>query len=245
VAASLTDSTKIIFNEAAIQFMGLKDPVGKKVKFVGQEMEIIGIAKDFHFQSLHENIKPLLFYLAPDDTWLFMAKIQAGQDRMVIDRLQQLYRQFNPGFSFEYSFLDANYQNQYVAEERVSTLSRYFAGLAILISCLGLFGLTAFTAERRKKEIGIRKVLGASAHSVVFLLSKDYLKLALMAIFLAFPFAWWMAGQWLNGFAYRIDLGSDIFVVAGFSIILITLLTISFQAIKAALTNPVKSLKAE
>lgn len=240
-----SDSTKIIFNEAAIGFMGLKEPVGKKVKFWGSEMEIVGVTKDFHFQSFHEKVKPLLFYLAPDNTWRFMAKIEAGKDQAVIDRLRQLYRQFNPGYSFEYTFLDADYQNLYVAEQRVAVLSRYFAGLAILISCLGLFGLAAFTADRRKKEIGIRKVLGASVRSVIYLLSKDFLKLTLIAIILAFPLAWWMASQWLNNFAYRIHLGSDIFLIASCSIILVTLMTVSFQAIKAALSNPVTSLKAE
>jgi putative ABC transport system permease protein len=240
-----SDSSKIIFNEAAVQFMGLKNPIGKKVKLWDKEMEIVGIAKDFHFQSLHEKVKPLLFVLAPDRTWKFMVKIQAGKDQAVIEKLQQLYRQFNPGYSFEYSFLDADYQNLYVAEKRVSMLSRYFAGLAILISCLGMFGLAAFTAERRRKEIGIRKVLGASAHSVVFLFSKDFLTLTLIAILIAFPLAWWMASQWLNSFAYRISLGSETFLVAGISIILMTLLTISYQAISAALSNPVKSLKAE
>jgi putative ABC transport system permease protein len=239
------DSAKVIFNEAAIRFMGLKDPIGKKVKMWGTEMQIVGIAKNFHFQSLHEIVKPLLFYLAPGNTWRFMAKIETGKEQQVIGRLQQLYRQFNPGLLFEYSFLDADYQKLYVAEARVSVLSRYFAGLAILISCLGLFGLAAFTAERRKKEIGIRKALGASARSVAILLSKDFLKLTLIAILLAFPVSWWMASQWLSSFAYRIDLGSGIFVVTGVSIILITLLTISFQAIKAALSNPVKSLTAE
>lgn len=239
------DSTKLIFNEAAIRFMGIKDPVGKRVKLWDKEMEIVGIAKDFHFASLHEKVKPLFFLLAPGETWRFMAKIEAGKDKAVIDKLNQLYRQFNPGFSFEYSYLDADYEKLYVAEQRVSMLSRYFAGLAILISCLGLFGLAAFTAERRKKEIGIRKVLGASMRSVVFLLSKDFLKLALIAILIAFPFSWWMASQWLDSFAYRIYLGSGIFVITGFSIIVITLLTVSFQAVNAALSNPVKSLKAE
>ncbi len=239
------DSTKIIFNEAAIRFMGLTDPIGKKVKMWGTDMQIVGIAKDFHFQSLHEKVKPLLFYLAPGNTWRFMAKIETGKEEQVIGRLQQLYRQFNPGLPFEYSFLDADYQKLYAAEARVSVLSRYFAGLAILISCLGLFGLAAFTAERRKKEIGIRKVLGASARSVVILLSKDFLKLTMIAILLAFPLSWWIASQWLSSFAYRIYLGSGIFVVTGVSIIVITLLTISFQAFKAALSNPVKSLKAE
>jgi putative ABC transport system permease protein len=240
-----SDSTKIIFNEAAIQFMGLKDPIGKRVKFWDNDREIVGVAKDFHFQSLHEKVKPLLFFVAPGNTWRIMAKVETGKDQVVIDRLQRVYRQFNPGFPFEYSYLDVDYQKLYVAEQHVSLLSRYFAGLAILISCLGLFGLAAFTAERRKKEIGIRKVLGASARSVVFLLSKDFLKLTLIAIVLAFPFGWWMASRWLNSFAYRINLGSDIFLLAGLSIVFISLLTTGLQAAKAALSNPVKSLKAE
>ncbi|HTR28604.1 MAG TPA: ABC transporter permease [Puia sp.] len=239
------DSTKIIFNEAAIRFMGLNDPIGKKVKLWGREFQIVGVAKDFHFTSLHEKVKPLFFYLDPGNTWRLMARIETGKEQQVIGRLAQLYRQFNPGLPFEYSFLDTDYQNLYAAERRVSVLSRYFAGLAILISCLGLFGLAAFTAERRRKEIGIRKVLGASARSVVILLSKDFLKLALIAILLAFPLSWWMASQWLSSFAYRIYLGAGIFMIAGCSIIFITLLTVSFQAVNAAVSNPVKSLKAE
>jgi putative ABC transport system permease protein len=239
------DTTKIIFNEAAIRFMGLKDPIGKMVKVWGEDKQIIGVAKDFHFESLHEKIKPLFFELDPRNAYRFVVKVQAGKEKQAIGQLQQAYNRFNPGFSFDYSFLDKDYQNIYVAERRVSILSRYFAGLAVLISCLGLFGLAAFTAQRRSKEIGIRKVLGASVSNVVLLLSKDFLQLVLVSLVIAFPLAWWILTQWLNGFAYRISIGIGVFIVAGMLITLITICTISFQSIKAALANPVRSLKAE
>ncbi len=150
-----------------------------------------------------------------------------------------------PGFPFEYNFLDEAYQKQYITETRVGILSRYFAGLAILISCLGLFGLATFTAQKRRKEIGIRKVIGASVNGIVVMLSKDFLKLVLISLIIAFPLAWWMMHQWLQEFAYRVNIGSEVFLVTGASVFLITILTISMQALKAALTNPVNSLRSE
>lgn len=239
------DTSRIIFNETAIRFMKLKDPVGKKVKLWGEDMEITGVVKDFHFESLHENVKPLFFLVRPENTRKIMAKIEAGKEKETIARLQQWYQQFNPGFSLDYKFLDADYQAQYIAEDRVSVLSRYFAGLAILISCLGLFGLAAFTAQRRQKEIGIRKTLGASVTHVVIMLSKDFCKQVLIAVVIAFPLAWWAVNQWLHGFAYRVPVGVTIFLIAGMATMMLTLLTISFQAIRAALANPVTSLKTE
>jgi putative ABC transport system permease protein len=155
-----------------------------------------------------------------------------------------LYQQTS-GEPFEYKFLDGDYQALYASEQRVSLLSRYFAGLAILISCLGLFGLAAFTAQKRKKEIGIRKVVGSSVANVVLLLSKDFLKLVMISMLIAFPLAWWAMSQWLNGFAYRITINATVFLIAGTSIILITILTISFQSVKAAMMNPVKTLRAD
>jgi putative ABC transport system permease protein len=237
------DTSMIIFNEAAIKFMGMKDPIGKQVELWGTNMQIGGVVKDFHFQSLHEKVKPLFFILAPAETYRFMVKIQTGKEKTAIAKLERLYKQFNPDFSFDYKFLDENYQTIYTAENQVSLLSRYFAGLAILISCLGLFGLAAFTAQRRNKEIGIRKVLGATVGTIVVMLSKDFLKLVGIAILIAFPLAWWMTSQWLKGFAYSIHIGPGIFIVAAVAIVLITFLTISFQSVKAALADPVKSLK--
>ena len=176
------DTSKIIFNEAAIEIMGLNDPVGKVVRLWGTDLEIIGVTKNFHFQSLHENVKPIFIRLQPKNTLIMMAKIEAGKEKETLDKLQQLYKTYNPDFSFDYKFLDQDYQNQYSAETRVARLSQYFAGLAILISCLGLFGLAAFTAEKRMKEIGIRKVLGSSEFDIVYLLSSDFTKIVFISI---------------------------------------------------------------
>ena len=174
-----------------------------------------------------------------------MVKIKAGTEKETIGRLETLYHQYNPGLPFEYKFLDEDYQALYASEQRVAVLSRYFAGIAIIISCPGLFGLVAFTAQKRQKEIGIRKVIGASVNNVVVLLSMDFFKLILIAILVAFPLAWWVTNQWLRSFAYRIEVGPYIFIAAGAAIILITLITISYQAIKAAIVNPVRSLRSE
>ena len=244
-AAYPSDSTGIIFNEAAIRFMGLKHPIGQQVTMWDQPVKIVGVVGDFHFQSLHEKVKPLLILLRPDWTSHFVIKLAADKEKPAIAGLAQLYRHFNPGWSFGYTFMDESYQTLYVSENRVAVLSRCFAGLAILISCLGLFGLAAFTAQRRNKEIGIRKVLGASVGGVVMLLSGDFLKLVLVAMLISFPLAWWATSQWLKSFAYRIDIGPGIFAAAAAFIILLTFLTISFQSIRAALANPAKSLKAE
>lgn len=239
------DSSKIIFNEAAIEFMGLKDPIGKTVKLWGDEMQIIGVAKDFHFESLHEKVKPVFFRLAPGDTYLVMSKLAAGAEAETIGRIKDYYQKVNPGFIFEYKFLDNEYQAQYVAEQRVAVLSRYFAGLAILISCLGLFGLAAFTAERRLKEIGIRKVLGSSEFGIVYLLSGDFTKMVVLAICIACPASYILLKMWLSDFAYKIDLTAWYFVGAGFIALLTAWITVGVQAIKAARVNPVKCLKDE
>lgn len=235
---------EIIFNEAAIQGMGLKDPIGKTVKFWDQTRQIVGVAKNFHFESLYETVKPCFFQVYPVMPNI-MVKIKAGTEKQTIAQIQKTFQAYNKGIPFDYQFLDENYRALYASEMRVGVLSKYFAGLAILISCLGLFGLAAFTAQRRRKEIGIRKVVGASVSNVVVMLSKDFLKLILIAVFMAFPAAWWATSRWLNGFAYRIHIGVSIYLIAAFCIICITLFTISFQAIKAAIANPVKSLRAE
>lgn len=235
---------EIIFNETAIKEMGLKDPVGKMIKFWGMERRIIGVAADFNFESLYQSVKPCFFQVFPVMPNV-MVKIKAGTEKQTIDKIQKAFAAFTPGMAFDYKFLDEDYQTLYASEKRVGILSRYFAGLAIIISCLGLFGLAAFTAQRRQKEIGIRKVVGASASNVVFLLSKEFLKLVLIAIMIAFPLVWWAMNNWLNDFAYRIPIKADVFVVTGVSAIVITILTISFQSIKAAIANPIKSLRTE
>lgn len=240
-----SDSSEIILNETAVKKMGIKNPVGKIVKMWGVDRKVAGIAKDFHFQSVHETVKPFALRLEPAFTNNVVVKIRTGKEKETMDQLQRLYAKVSPGFTFNYKFLDQAYQAQYVSEMRVAALSKYFAGLTILISCLGLFGLAAFTAQRRQKEIGIRKIMGATVGHMALLLSKDFLQLILIAILIAFPLAWWAMQQWLKGFAYSIDIGIGTFVAAGIVTILITLLTISFQAIKAAIMNPVQSLKVD
>lgn len=240
-----TDSTKIILNQAAIETMGLRDPIGKTINLWGDGRQIVGVTKNLHFESLHEEVKPMFFIIEPARSWWVMVKIEAGKEAVVLPKLQELYATFNPAFPFEFKFLDASYQAQYVAEQRVSVLSRYFAGIAILISCLGLYGLAAFAAEQRRKEIGIRKVLGASVTNIMALLSKDFLKLVFLAIVMGSLLSWLAMSSWLEGFAYRIELGWWVFGIAGAAALLIALFTVSFQAIKAANTNPVTNLRSE
>jgi putative ABC transport system permease protein len=238
---------RIMVNETAVAAMHLKHPVGETISAFGAPFQIIGVVKDFHYESLHEPVKPSFFLQHGDgSTWdKFMVRIKPGDQQGTIDRIREVYTAFNPGFPFTYHFLDEDYQRVYETEVRVATLAKCFSGLAILISCLGLFGLAAFTAQRRQKEIGIRKVVGASVGRIAVMLSSEFLRLVLLAILIAFPLAWWAMSRWLEGFAYRIDIGANVFVVAGLSVMLVTLLTISFQAIKAAIANPVRSLRSE
>jgi len=240
-----SDTASVIFNEAAITAMRLKDPVGQVVTVWRHKMRIIGVVRDFHYESMYKQITPFFFRFTQKDNNYVYVKLKSGRERETMASLEAAYKQFHQGLAFEYRFLDDDYQALYLSEQRVSILSRYFAGIAILISCLGLFGLAAFTAQKRKKEIGIRKVVGASAPDVVVLLSRDLLQLVLVSMLIAFPLAAWAMHQWLKGFAYRVEIGSLVFVIAGASIIVITLVTISFQAIKAAMANPVDSLRAE
>jgi predicted permease len=239
-----TDSAKIIVNETAVKFMGLKNPVGKNIRRFGKNVQIIGVLKDFHFESLHEPIMPCYLVLwAPGN--IIVASVQATNQRQTIATIDRLYEKYNPGFPFTFNFLDEAYQKQYDSETRVSALSTYFAGLAIVISCLGLFGLAAFTAQKRRKEIGVRRVVGASVINITTMLSKDFLRLIFISLAIALPASWWLMSKWLQSFAYRITITPYVFVIAGISVILITLFTISFQSIKAAMANPVKSLRTE
>jgi ABC-type antimicrobial peptide transport system permease subunit len=239
------ENNKVIFNETAIKAMGLKDPVGKEVIFWGEPCTIIGVVKDFHMSSLHDPIEPMVFGFEPGNTNTVMIKIRGDRMPATIASIERLYKQFNSGYLFTYKFLDASYKAQYISERRVATLSRYFAGLAILISCLGLFGLAAFNAEIRTKEIGIRKIMGATASNIVLLLSKDFMILVFLAILFAFPLSWWLMSQWLNNYAYHIYIGSSVFIIAGISVIGIAMLTIAYQSLKAAMMDPVKSIKSE
>ena len=246
------DTNNYLINEAAARKIGYKDPVGKELTMWGDKGTIIGLMRDFHHNSLHVPIEPLILRLYKQ-SWIgdggfwghVIIRTEKGKTREALVSMETTFKKFNAGFPFKYYFTDDEIKNNYKAEHTVSKLSRYFAFLAIFISCLGLFGLVTFTAEQKTKEIGIRKVLGASVSGIVGMLSKDFLKLVLIATVIAFPVAWWMMHKWLLDFEYRIDIGWWVFVVAGITALLIALLTMSFQSIKAAIANPVKSLRTE
>ena len=246
-------SDRIIFNEEGIKQIGFKSPqeaIGGKVKFDWRgetyTWTIVGVVKDFHFQDLHLAILPYAFQLnnRPNYNYLIV-HAKAADISALLKSIQASWHKFNPGEPFEYSFLDEDFQKNYEAENRLASVVSYFTAIAILISCLGLFGLATFSAEQRTKEIGVRKVLGASVAGIVTLLSKDFLKLVALSIVIASPIAWWAMNKWLQDFSYRTDISWTVFVITTITALLIAFLTISFQAIRAAIANPVKALRSE
>ncbi len=238
------DSLGLILNEAAVKAMGLTNPVGSILRFQNTNWQVIGVVGDFHFESMHEPIKPSFMHMQKGEGTI-VARIQGENQQQTLAAIEKLYSRYNPGFPFTFNFLDEAYQKQYETETRTATLAGYFAGLAIIISCLGLFGLAAFTAQKRQKEIGIRKVIGASSIGITALLSKDFLKLIGIALLIAFPVSWWMMNGWLQSYTYRISLSATIFLAAGALVLVITFIAIGLQTIKAAMANPVKSLRTE
>ncbi|MEJ7683120.1 MAG: FtsX-like permease family protein [Segetibacter sp.] len=205
---------------------------------------IKAVVKDFHYSTLHQPIGPFVIFLGPNQVRNMFVKI-SGNIPAALQSIANVWKERVPYRPFEYSFLDDEYNALYKTEQRTAQVFALFAGLAILLACLGLFALTAYATAQRTKEIGIRKVLGASVSNIVGMLSKDFLKLVLTAAFIAFPVAWWVMNKWLQDFAYRINISWWIFMVAGLVAVLIALITVSFQAIKAAVANPVKSLRTE
>ncbi len=239
------ESSKMMLNEMAVEVLGLSNPVGTKIRWKGQDKEVIGVTKNFHGQSLYEAIKPMAILHEPEETTKILVKLQSGAERAAIAQLQKIYDEYYSGLPFEFRFLDQQYRQLYLAEQRVATLSQYFAGIAIIISCLGLFGLVSFSAERRMKEIGIRKVLGSSNFGIASLLSKDFLTMVLIANAIALPIGYLLSKKWLNAFAYTIDLSWWHFIAAGLSALLIAWLTVGLQTFKTAQVNPVDCLRDE
>jgi putative ABC transport system permease protein len=244
-----TDSTHaMVINEAAAKLFGYATPaeaVGRSYRQWGREGTIIGVVKDFHFRSLQENIKPLTLRLEPRDCEVVSVRVAPGNLSGTIAAIERHWKTMMPNRPFSYFFLDEFFDRQYRTEERFGKLFLNFAVLAILISCLGLLGLASYSAIQRTREIGIRKVMGASVSDIVNLLSKDFLKLVLISFVIATPVAWYFMHKWLEVFAYRISIGWWVFALSGFIAVLIAIGTISYQAIKAALADPVKSMRAE
>ncbi|MEO0571158.1 MAG: FtsX-like permease family protein, partial [Bacteroidota bacterium] len=241
------ENEKIIFNEEAIKQMGLEKPIGKIVNLWGEDKEIIGVVKNFHVDKLYQRVMPVFITLSNSNfASNLIVRMEDSNDSNTLGRIKRAYQEyFVTGMPFEFSLLSENYQAMYQSEVRVASLSKFFAAIATIISCLGLFGLAVFTTQRRKKEISVRKVLGQSASQITFMLSSDFSKLVLIAISIALPIAYLMAHSWLSGFAYHIPLQVWYFIGTGVMTLLIAMLTVGGQAIQAARANPVKSLRTE
>ena len=254
--ARLTDSAGVIINETAARIWGFPDPVGQKIYLPKMdvqgapgpddftELTIIGVVRDFHWSSLRDNIGALCFQL-DKSPGMISFRYKGSDTAPVIAALEKEWNNLSPGQSINYRFMDESFARMYEAEQRVGAIAGIFGLLSILVSCLGLFGLAAFTTEQRTKEIGIRKVLGASVTGIMTLLARDFMKLVLVSIVIATPLAWYFMQQWLSDFAYRIDLQWWVFAAAGVVAVVVAFLTVSFQSIRAALANPVKSLRSE
>ncbi|MBO9684036.1 MAG: ABC transporter permease, partial [Flavisolibacter sp.] len=246
-----TDSTAMLINEAAARFLGGKDIINKKLYRLTDiqtkktvEYHIIGIVKDFNFSSLRDVVTPLCLLLQRDNG-IISVRISTTNIPSLIDQIKTKWQSISQDHPFDYQFMDEQFNNLYTTEQRTGNIFIVFAVLAIVIACLGLFGLVTYAAEQRTKEIGIRKVLGASIPGIVTMIAKDFLRLVFIASVLAFPIAWWAMHKWLQDFAYRVGISWWVFLAAGLAAVVIALLTVSFQAIRAAIANPVKSLRTE
>lgn len=241
-----TDEKNYILNEKAIAVMGMKPEaaIGQWFSLWGNKGTIVGVVKDFNFKPVHQAVEPLILRYQKNSSFIIV-RAKPGATEATIDAMKKICETHNPGYPFSYDFLDQDLAKSYRAEQQMGSIFNVFTVLAIFISCLGLFGLTNFIAEKRTKEIGIRKVIGASVASLVALLSKGLIVLVLVAILIATPLSWWAMHSWLNNFAYHVDIAWWIFAVAGFISVMIALVTVSFQAVKAALANPIKSLRSE
>ncbi len=240
-----TDTLNIVVNEKAVEIMGLSDPVGKTVEVWGSQRQIIGVLKDFHNRSLYEAIQPAVFFLDPNDAGTMFVKLKAEKTKEALAHMNTTFAKILPDIPLYLDFVDEAYEAKYKSEVLTGSLTYYFAIISILISCLGLFGLATFMAKQRTKEIGIRKVLGASVSSITALISLDFLKLIGIAILITSPLAYYLMGQWLESFAYSIEISWWVFAIAGLLTVLVAFATIGFQAIKAGMANPVKSLRTE
>ena len=242
-----TDTSAVILNEAAARLLGWADPLGQQLAKPGDALwraGVIGVVKDFHFESLHKEIRPLVILHRPFYQYLSL-RLRPENIAATVPAVAALWREFAPQQPFEYSFLDQDFDAQYRADERTGKIFALFAALAIFIACLGQFGLASYTIQKRAKEIGVRKVLGASVASIIGLLSQEFIKLVMIAVLIASPLAYVLMNRWLQDFAYRINIDALTFVWAGSVALGIALLTVSVQALKAAVANPVEALRYE
>jgi len=242
---AIADSGHFILNETAVRELGMKNPIGQRFRMFRTKGTIIGVVKDFHFASMKEKIGPAVFHYNPHFMGTMYIKTEGRDARKVIASAAKQFKQYNGQFPFSYAFLDDTFNSLYQSEQHEGTLFNYFAAIAIFISCLGLLGLAAYTGQVRTREIGVRKVLGASVSGIVTLLAKDFVKLVFIAIAIATPLGWFAMHKWLQAFAYRVDIGWWVFALAAFVAVIVAFATISLQSVKVALMNPIKSLRSE
>ncbi|MBX7153200.1 ABC transporter permease [bacterium] len=244
-----TDASAYIINEEAARQLGWNDPIGKMISMPNVKREkapVIGVLKDFHFRSMREKISPIMLFIPPQSWFnIFTVRVRPQNISQTLAFLEKIWNQFDPSHPFAYTFFDEDFARLHQAEEQMAKLLGYMAGLAIFIACMGLFGLSAFTAEQRTKEIGVRKILGASTGNIVALLSKDFTRLAFAGFLVAVPLAYYAMNRWLENFAYRVEIGAGVFIAVGVVAVIIAWLTVSFQSIKAASANPINALKYE
>ena len=242
-----SDTAAVVLNETGAAQLGLNAPVGKTIRSTDMNYpyRIVGVAKDFPFASLHNKIEPLMIRYAPEDTYMMLVKLKAGSTTAGVDHLKKAWSEVFPNYPLDFEFLDDTFNSMYRGEVIIGRLAYLFATIAIVVSCLGLFGLITFVASQKTKEIGIRKVLGASVASIVRLLSQGFLRLVFISLLIATPIAWYFMKLWLQNFAFQIDLGWWIFALAALIVMFISLLTVSYQSLQAALVNPARSLKTE
>ena len=241
-----TDSSAFVINETAAKFLGFKNPVGTVLKWNDRPYTIIGVIKDMVVQSPYKPVRASLFHISKNAENVVILKLNPeSAPQEALSKIEAVFKKYNPAAPFDYKFVDDEYAKKFGDEERVGKLATFFAVLAIFISCLGLFGLASFVAEQRTKEIGVRKVLGASVFNLWRLLSRDFVGLVILSCLIAAPIAWYFLSDWLLKYEYRTDISWWIFAAAALGALTITLLTVSYQSIKAALMNPVKSLRSE
>ena len=247
-----SDSAAIVINETAAKKFGYENPVGRKIKVLGDfnhqgksEFLIVGVIKDFHYESLRSGISPVMLFISKNEASAMSVRLNSENYHETMAFIESMWKEMANNRPFEYRFLDQTFEAKYLSEKKLAIIFSIFSGLAIVIGCLGLFGLSAFTAEKRRKELGIRKVLGASVPNLVKLLFSEFSKLLLLSILLAVPVAWYVMDVWLSNFAFRVPLGVSTFVIASVAVVTIGLLTVSIQSLKAASSNPVDNLKYE
>ena len=238
-----TDTLNVVINETAAKAMGMENPIGQRLAVWQREGQIIGVVKDFHMTSLYDTIEPTIIRLEPGDPGLLFIRTAVGGTEEAISAFESVFKRFNPEYPFEYNFLDSAFENMYRSEVVIGRLASYFTLLAVFIACLGLFGLASFTAERRMREIAIRKVLGAPVQHIVWLLSNDFLKLIGLAFVIAAPIAYFLMNDWLSEFEFHVSLNPLVFIAAALVLLTITGATIGFQSVKAALANPMNSMR--